>query len=214
LLDEGPLGEWTGYYAGGRKKEPAIRIETFMHRSEPILLGAIPGVPPDDDSFYRGTYRSGAVWNQLEAAGVPEVKGVWAHPAGGSRLWLTVAIRQLYGGHSKQAGMIASQCHAGAYANRVVVVVDDDIDPADMDQVVWAMCTRMEPREGIEILRGCWSTVLDPMAYGSSDPRNARIVIDACRPWSRRDTFPIVARSSKELDASIRAKWAHVLPRG
>jgi UbiD family decarboxylase len=214
LLDEGPLGEWTGYYAGGRKKEPAIRIETFMHRSEPILLGAIPGVPPDDDSFYRGTYRSGAVWNQLEASGVPEVKGVWAHPAGGSRLWLTVAIRQLYGGHSKQAGMIASQCHAGAYANRVVVVVDDDIDPADMDQVVWAMCTRMEPREGIEILRGCWSTVLDPMAYGSDDPRNARVVIDACRPWSRRDTFPIVARASKELDARIRAKWAHVLPRG
>ena len=201
LIDEGPLGEWTGYYAGGQKKEPAIRIETFMHRNDPILLGAIPGVPPDDDSFYRGTYRSGAVWNQLEAAGVPEVKGVWAHEAGGSRLWLTVAIKQLYGGHAKQAGLIASQCHAGAYANRVVVVVDDDIDPADMDQVVWAMCTRFEPREGLEILRGCWSTVLDPMAYGSDDPRNARVVIDACRPWSRRDTFPIVARSSKELDA-------------
>jgi len=43
---------------------------------------------------------------------------------------------------------------------------------------------------------------------------NARIVIDACRPWNRRDTFPIVARSSKELDDRIRAKWAHVLPRG
>jgi 4-hydroxy-3-polyprenylbenzoate decarboxylase len=213
LIDEGPLGEWTGYYAGGRKKEPAIRIETLMHRSDPILLGAIPGVPPDDDSFYRGTYRSGAVWNQLEAAGVPEVKGVWAHPAGGSRLWLTVAIRQQYAGHSKQAGLIASQCHAGAYANRVVVVVDDDIDPADMDQVVWAICTRMDPREGIETLRGCWSTVLDPMAYGSEDPRNARVVIDACRPWARRATFPMVARSSKELDAMIRAKWAHVLPK-
>jgi 4-hydroxy-3-polyprenylbenzoate decarboxylase len=214
VLEEGPLGEWTGYYAGGKKKEPAIRIETFMHRDDPILLGAIPGMPPDDDSFYRGTYRSGAVWNQLEAAGVPEVKGVWAHAAGGSRLWLTVAIKQQYGGHSKQAGLIASQCHAGAYANRVVVVVDDDIDPADMDQVVWAISTRFEPREGIEILRGCWSTVLDPMAYGSEDPRNARVVIDACKPWSRRDTFPIVARSSKELDARIRAKWAHVLPRG
>jgi len=214
LIEEGPLGEWTGYYAGGKKKEPAIRIETFMHRNDPILLGAIPAVPPDDDSFYRGTYRSGAVWNQLEAAGVPEVKGVWAHAAGGSRLWLTVAIKQQYAGHAKQAGLIASQCHAGAYANRVVVVVDDDIDPADMDQVVWAMCTRFDPREGIEILRGCWSTVLDPMAYGSDDPRNARVVIDACKPWSRRGTFPLVARSSKELDAHIRAKWAHVLPRG
>ena len=152
VRDEGPLGEWTGYYAGGLKKEPTIRIETFMHRDDPILLGAIPGIPPDDDSFYRGTYRSGAVWNQLEAAGVPEVKGVWAHAAGGSRLWLTVAIKQQYAGHAKQAGLIASQCHAGAYANRFVVVVDDDIDPADMDKVVWAMCTRFDPREGMETL--------------------------------------------------------------
>ena len=46
LLDEGPLGEWTGYYAGGLKQEPAIRIETFMHRDDPILLGAIPGFRP------------------------------------------------------------------------------------------------------------------------------------------------------------------------
>src|SRR6266702_4596091 len=214
LIDEGPLGEWTGYYAGGLKKEPAIRIETFMHRNDPILLGAIPGVPPDDDSFYRGTYRSGAVWNQLEAAGVPEVKGVWAHPAGGSRLWLTVAIKQLYGGHAKQAGLIASQCHAGAYANRVVVVVDDDIDPADMDQVVWAMCTRMDPREGIETLRGCWSTVLDPMAYSTEDPRNARVVIDACLPWNRRDTFPQTVRPSAELDRHILEKFKDVLPKG
>src|SRR5258705_5852625 len=73
LIDEGPLGEWTGYYAGGNKKEPAIRVESMMHRDDPVLLGAIPGIPPDDDSFYRCTYRSGAVWNQLEAAGVPEV---------------------------------------------------------------------------------------------------------------------------------------------
>ena len=42
-IDEGPLGEWTGYYAGGLKKEPAIRVETMMYRDDPILLGAIPG---------------------------------------------------------------------------------------------------------------------------------------------------------------------------
>ncbi|HXF88287.1 MAG TPA: UbiD family decarboxylase [Xanthobacteraceae bacterium] len=213
-VKEGPLGEWTGYYAGGVKQEPAIRVETFMHRNDPILLGAIPGIPPDDDSFYRGTYRSGAVWNQLEAAGVPEVKGVWAHAAGGSRLWLTVSIKQMYAGHSKQAGLIASQCHAGAYVNRFVVVVDDDIDPADMDRVVWAMCTRFDPREGLEVLRGCWSSALDPMAYAPDDPRNARVVIDACRPWSRRATFPLEARASKELEARIRAKFGKDLPKG
>ena len=215
LVEEGPLGEWTGYYAGGQRPEPAIRIETLMHRNNPVLLGAIPAVPPNDNTFYLGTYRCGAVWNQLEAAGVPEIKGVWAHEAGGSRFWLTVSIKQLYGGHAKQAGMVASQCHAGAYANRWTIVVDDDIDPANINDVIWAMSTRFDPREDIDIVHGCWSTHLDPMCYDDeTDRRNSRVVIDACKPFRRRDTFPIVARSSKELDERIRAKWSHVLPKG
>jgi len=212
---EGPLGEWTGYYAGGQREEPAIRIETLMHRDNPILLGAIPAVPPNDNTFYLGTYRCGAVWSQLEAAGIPGVQGVWAHEAGGSRMWLTVSIKQMYGGHAKQAGLIASQCHGGAYTNRWTIVVDDDIDPSNTNDVIWAMCTRFDPREGMEMIRGCWSSHLDPMCYdGDTDRRNARLVIDACKPFNRRDTFPIVARSSKELDERIKAKWSHVLPDG
>lgn len=212
-IAEGPFGEWTGYYAGGQRQEPVIRIETFMHRTDPILYGAVPAVPPSDDPFYRGTFRCAAVWKQLEGAGIPGVQGVWAHEAGGSRMWLTVSIKQMYPGHSKQAGLIAGQCHAGAYANKYVIVVDDDIDPANMNDVIWAMCTRVDPREDVEILRGCWSTTLDPTSYlPAHEPRvNARMVIDACRPWARRDTFPKVARSSPELDARIRAKWAKVL---
>ena len=186
-----------------------------MHRDNPILVGAIPAVPPNDNTFYLGTYRCGAVWNQLEAAGVPEIRGVWAHEAGGSRFWLTVSIKQLYGGHAKQAGLVASQCHAGAYSNRWTIVVDDDIDPTDINHVIWAMCTRCDPREDVDIIRGCWSTHLDPMCYdGETDRRNARVVIDACKPFARRDTFPVVARSSKELDARIQAKWAADLPKG
>ena len=95
-MEEGPLGEWTGYYPSGSRPEPVIRIATMMHRNDPILTGAIPAVPPNDNTFYLGTYRCGAVWNQLEAAGIPEVKGVWAHEAGGSRFMLTISIKQLY----------------------------------------------------------------------------------------------------------------------
>jgi 4-hydroxy-3-polyprenylbenzoate decarboxylase len=215
LINEGPLGEWTGYYAGGRKREPAIRVSTFWHRNDPILTGALPAVPPNDDTFYRGTARAGVVWHELEAAGIPEIKGVWAHEAGGSRMWLTISIKQLYGGHSKQAGLIASQCHAGAYANRVVIVVDDDINPADMDQVVWAICTRCDPREDVEILKGCWSTSLDPMAY-PADRRNlnSRMVIDACKPWNRMKDWPATVRASPALESEVRAKFGHMLPPG
>jgi UbiD family decarboxylase len=212
FIDEGPFGEWTGYYAGGLHPAPVIRIETFMHRNDPILLGAIPAVPPCDDTFYRGTFRCAAVWKQLEGAGIPGIKGVWAHEAGGSRQWLTISIKQMYAGHAKQAGLVAGQCHAGAYANKYVIVVDDDIDPANMNDVIWAMCTRVDPRDDVDILKGCWSTTLDPTAYPENERRlNARMVIDACRPWTRRDTFPKVARSSKELDARVREKFAKVL---
>ena len=102
-----------------------------MHRNDPVLVGAVPGVPPNDNTFWRGPSRSGAVWNQLEAVGISGVEGVWTHEAGGGRMWRTISIKQMYPGHSKQAGLIASQCHAGAYVNRWVVVVDDDIDPAN-----------------------------------------------------------------------------------
>jgi 4-hydroxy-3-polyprenylbenzoate decarboxylase len=97
--------------------------------------------------------------------------------------------------------------------NRFVIVVDDDIDPADMDKVIWAMCTRCDPREGLEILRGCWSSALDPMAYSETDPRNARVVIDACKPFNRRNTFPLEVRASPELEAHVRAKFGALLPR-
>jgi len=83
-----------------------------------------------------------------------------------------------------------------------------------MDKVIWAMCTRFDPRDGMEVLRGCWSTILDPMVYSAEDRRNARVVIDACKPWSRRDTFPLEVRPSKGLEERVRQKWKHVLPPG
>jgi hypothetical protein len=52
------------------------------------------------------------------------------------------------------------------------------------------------------------------MCYDAkSDKRNSRVVIDACVPFNRQKTFPPIARSSKELDTRMRAKWAHELPK-
>jgi hypothetical protein len=61
----------------------------------------------------------------------------------------------------------------------------------------------------METLRGCWSTALDPMAYAADDPRNARVVIDACKPFNRRDSFPVVV----PVEDLVRRKFAEVLPR-
>ena len=48
------------------------------------------------------------------------------------------------------------------------------------------------------------------MAYGDDDPRNARVVIDACKPFGRRDTFPIVVRASQSRDVEEFRRAAEV----
>src|ERR1041384_2800444 len=136
---EGPFGEWTGYYASAERAEPWVEVKRLYHRNDPIILGSPPGRPPAELGWYRSYLRSALIWDEMEKAGVPDVKGVWLTVSGGSRLMMVVSIKQRYPGHAKQAAVVASQCHAGAYLGRFVVVVDDDIDPSNTDDVIWAM---------------------------------------------------------------------------
>ena len=143
----------------------------------------------------------------MEKAGVPDVKGVWLTVSGGSRLMMCVSIKQRYPGHAKQAAVIASQCHAGAYLGRFVVVVDDDIDPSNTDDMIWAMSTRCEPEEDIDILRRCWSGPLDPVIHPTKKGFNSRAIIDATRPYEWMKDFPPVAESAKEVLDATAKKW-------
>ena len=101
-------------------------------------------------------------------------------------------------------------CQSGNYLGRYVVVVDEDIDPTNMFEVLWAMSTRSNPAEDIELLRRAWSGPLDPMLR-PGERMNSRAVIDACRPFEWRDEFPPVARASPELREAVRKKYKTVL---
>ncbi|MBI4482944.1 MAG: UbiD family decarboxylase [Acidobacteria bacterium] len=211
LLDEGPFGEWTGYYASSTRPEPVIRVKRLMHRENPILLGAPPTRPPCEYNYFRCFLRAALVWEQMAKAGVPDIKGVWCHMAGGSRLLTVVSIKQRYPGHARQAGYVAAQCHASAYLGRFTIVVDDDVDPANTDDVLWALATRTDPEQDIEILRRTWSGPLDPIIPEGQKGFNSRAIIDACRPYEWLDQFPPVAESSKALREKVLAKWGPLL---
>jgi 4-hydroxy-3-polyprenylbenzoate decarboxylase len=205
-LPEGPFGEWHGYYAGGKKEEPVLKIKRMMFRSNPILTCAASQKPPHSHLFERCFIRSAGLWEGLEKAGCPEVKGVWVHGAGSGRTFNVVAIKQRYFGHSRQAGMLASQIPPSAYVGRFVIVVDDDIDPSNLDEVIWAMGSRCDPAQDIEITRKCWGSRLDPLT-SSELYYNSRAIIDACIPYERIKDFPPVAQSSPELRKRILEKY-------
>lgn len=212
MRPEGPFGEWTGYYASSVREDPVVRVRRVYYRNQPIMTMARPGRPPSDYSLSKCVIKSAMIWDEVESAGLPGVKGVWCHEAGGGRLFNVIAIKQAYPGHSKQAAMLAANCHAGNYLGRFVIVVDEDIDPSNMFDVVWAMATRCDPSEDIDFIRRAWSGALDPRKR-KGDNFNSRAIVDACRPFEWMKEFPPVAESSPELHKKTVEKWGHLLRR-
>ena len=210
VADEGPFGEWTGYYSGKRRPAPALEITRLYFRDDPVLLGAPPGKPPHDYSYMRTVMKSAMIEDALVGAGVPGIRGAWAHEAGGGRLFVAVSVETRYAGHSTQVGHLTAQLPSAAYMNRFVVVVDDDIDVANLDEVVWAMSTRCDPVRDIAVVGGTWGSKLDPMLVEGAPPYNSRAVIDATRPYERRATFPKVSTGDPAYLRAVMAKWADV----
>lgn len=212
---EGPFGDWTGYYDSGAHPEPVMHVKAVYHRDSPILLGCPPQRPPDEMCRYRSITRSAMLRESIEKAGVPDVTMAWAHEVGNARMLVGVAIRQRYAGHAKQAGHIAAMCHVGAYAGKYVVVVDEDVDVSNLEELIWAMITRSDPKTSIDIIAGAWSTPLDPRIPPweklAGNTTNSRAIIDACRPFHWKDQFPMVNAPSAEEAARARQKFGWIL---
>ncbi len=210
---EGPFGEFHGYYPGKAGTAPAVSIQRIYYRNDPIIVGSPPAKPPNDYSYSKAVMRSALLHDALAAAGVPDVRAVWAHEIGGARMFNVVAIKQRYAGHARQAGHILSQCGVGAYMSRYSVVVDDDIDPSNLQEVMWAVATRSDPAIDIDIIQRGMGSKNDPMyvAYPYDAPFSSKAIIDACRPWDHLEDFPAVAEASKALQEKIRAKWKDLL---
>ena len=209
---EGPFGEFTGYYASSPSEQPLIEVKRVYYRNDPILGIASPMRPPSDFSFSKCVMKAGMIWDEVERAGLSGVAGVWVHEFGGARMFNVIAIKQAYPGHARQAALLAAGCQSASYLGRFVVVVDEDVDPSDLFDVMWAMCTRCDPASDIEFVRRAWSGPLDPLLDKSSST-NSRAMIDACRPFERLADFPMVARASPELRAKVREKFADLLGR-
>jgi len=208
-LPEGPFGEFTGYYAADKRPSPVMEVKAIHHRDDPILLGSPPMKPP---RFHFGLpFRAASIWSNLEMAGVTDVVGVWQHVA---QLMTVVSVRQRYAGHAKQALITAAGFRQGDMKT-YYVVVDDDIDPTNLNEVLWAMCTRVDPATSIDILHDAWTADLDPRVSPArreaGDLTVGRMLINACRPFTWRDQFPKSNVFSPEERKLVETKWRALL---
>jgi 4-hydroxy-3-polyprenylbenzoate decarboxylase len=156
--------------------------------------------------------RSARIWTDLDRLGVPGIKGVWAHPAAAGGFGMTVvSLEQRYAGHAPQALALAAQVPGGAYFTKWIIAVDEDVDPSNMNQVIWAMATRCNPVEDIDILRQTWSTWLDPTQNPPEErPYGSKALVNACMEHRYLKQFSKRTKVRRSVYEAVAAKWSRL----
>jgi len=210
---EGPFGEFTGYY--GRPEDLAFLVEVraLHYRDHPILTHALMAdYPANENSLLYSLARSARIWSDLDRLGVPGIKGVYAHPAAAGGFGMTiVSLEQRYAGHAPQVLALAAQVPGGAYYSKWIIAVDEDVDPSNMNQVLWAMTTRCSPVDDIDILRQTWSTWLDPTQNPPAErPYGSKALINACKEHRHLKEFSARTKLRRSVYESVANRWTEL----
>jgi UbiD family decarboxylase len=173
---EGPFGEFTGHYSGARQM-PVVEITKVSHRRSPLFEHLYLGMPWTEIDYLMGVNTCAPLHVQLKEA-FPEVQAVNALYTHG--LVVIVSTKCRFGGFAKGVGMrVLTTPHGLGYA-KLVIVVDETIDPFNLPQVMWAISTKFNPEFDLVTVPGLSVLPLDP----ASDPAGMthKLVIDATTP--------------------------------
>jgi len=207
---EGPFGEFPGYYGRPEAGCPLVDITAVHYRSSPILTNALMAdYPSCEQSGFFSIIRSAKIWDDLDKLGIPGIQGVYAHPAAAGGFGMTViSLEQRHAGHAAQVLALAAQVPGGAYYTKWIIAVDEDVDPTDMDQVIWAMASRCNPIDAIDILRNTWSTWLDPTQNPPEKrPYGSKALINACKEHRHLPVFSKRTTLRKPVYEKVAKRW-------
>ena len=207
---EGPFGEFPGYYGRPEAGCPLVEVTAVHYRSSPILTNALMAdYPSNEQSGFFSIIRSARIWDDLEKLGIPGIQGVYSHPAAAGGFGMTVlSLEQRYAGHAAQALALAAQVPGGAYYTKWIIAVDEDVDPTDINQVIWAMSSRCNPVEDIDFFRNTWSTWLDPTQNPPEKrPYGSKALINACKEHRYLPVFSKRTTLRREIYDQVASRW-------
>jgi 4-hydroxybenzoate decarboxylase len=173
---EGPFGEFTGHYSGGRR-QPVIQIRKVSYRTNPIFEHLYLGMPWTEMDYTLALNTSVPLYQQLKKD-FPDVVAVNAMYTQG--LLAIISVKQRYGGFAKAVGLRAMTTPHGLGYCTVIIMVDDTVDPFNLAQVMWALSVEFHPHYDIVTVPNASVLPLDP----SSDPPGIihKVVLDATTP--------------------------------
>ena len=215
-----PSGEHTGYMIVGAEVF-AFHVKCITHRRNPIWHDFISQMPPSESSCIRAVGVEGTMLSFLRKdCGIPQVKAVAQHDMGGS--WRIQVVQfQDVGGVRTHNSAVWQALYACLSKSpdwpKIVIAVDDDIDPWDADSVNWALSFRFQPARDCKILPGR-SAILDQSAMphsietsytahyptSNNSPQGASaMLMDATRKWP----YTPVSLPKREYMEHAKAIW-------
>jgi 2,5-furandicarboxylate decarboxylase 1 len=175
---EGPFGEFTGY-ASYRSTQHVFVAHRVRMRRDAMFHSVISGMAKDHILVSCIT-REGEILNALKR-NLPNVRAVHVPHTTCGAFMAFISMKKTADGEPQTAIMAT---FGTEFYTKQVIVVDDDVDIFDMNDIMWALATRVRPDKDIVFVPGAKGAILDP----TSDPENFTVTkmgIDATRPAGR-----------------------------
>lgn len=212
-VDEGPFGEYTGYRASPRAPRLVYKVDCITHRNSPILTAVCEGAPVDSGHVANSIARAATIRTDLVNAGIPVVD---VHVVIRSSGFLTVvSTKTPYSNIAHRIASVVWGSRAAQSGSHKVMVVNDDIDPFNIDEVVHAFATKCHPVRGHHAVPNAAGHPLVP--YQNLEERlwakNSLMLYDCTWPidWPVEIAIPPKASFNsiypKELQDKVLANW-------
>ena len=195
--EEGPYGEYPGYY-GPVGQQPVLQIEHATRKSEPMFLYTYLGLPPTDTHAMGQLAGEAGFLNKLRTDVAPTVRSVYCPP---DMHTVVVSLKKTY---EEQAKHVIFSMWTSRII-KTVIVVDEDVDPRNLDLVSWAVANRCHAPRDMITSDGFCTIGPSPDKYG--DGIAAKIGIDATEPMTG---FPALVRPTSDMLEKVNDRWGEL----
>lgn len=190
---EGPFGEYTGC-TGPQRISWLFEAHALNFRSDGIIIDIFPCKTehlnahlPIEVSLLQSVRKA-----------VPGVRNTSWIDSGGP-LTIIIQMKKKVEGEPMRAAMAA---FSASNFIKIAILVDEDIDPYNLKEVMWAVSTRVQPESNVQILKNLQGHVLDPSLR--NEIKGSGIIIDATKPLDR--PFPVRGRVPADVLSRISLK--------
>lgn len=155
---EGPFGDHTGYYTPP-EPFPTFTLTGIMMRKNPIYLTTVVGKPILEDAYIGKVIERSFL--PLVRLFQPEVVDFSMPPAGWFQGLAIVSIKKRYPGQAKKV-MMGLWGMGQLSLTKILIAVDQDVNVHDMNDVIWAVTTRADPKRDTMLIDNAPTDTLDP----------------------------------------------------